>query len=130
VSRYNGYAHIFLNVLEKIILVEQFHGQYLVIELHSLNAEGVETDHVHSIVVKVGDSRAQFNEEGMNENLKSIRQLEPKKLFRTKYTLWTSVDVETLNRRLNQILLTFGRYVFQLAAGATLEFHPLARQWT
>jgi hypothetical protein len=118
VSRYNEYAHILhkesnsptflpLNVLEKIILVEQFHRQYLVIGLQSLNAEEAETDHVYSIVVKLGDSRAQFNEEGMYENLKSIGQLELEKLFRTKYTPWTAVDVETLNRRLNQILLTF-----------------------
>jgi hypothetical protein len=70
-----------LNILEKIILVEQFYGQYLVIGLQSLNAEGVETDYIHSIVVKVGDSRAQFNEEGMYENLKSIGQLELEKLF-------------------------------------------------
>jgi hypothetical protein len=72
IIRYNGYIHLFhnrlnsptflpLNVLEKINIVEQFHGQYIVIKIQAMSAEGSELEHVHSIVVKVGDGRAQFD---------------------------------------------------------------------
>jgi hypothetical protein len=43
--------------LEEVILVEQFHGQYIVIRIQAVNAEGVELEHVHSIIVKVLDGR-------------------------------------------------------------------------
>ena len=65
VSRYNGFVHLLykeanslrflpLNVLEKVILMEQFHGQYIVIGIQVVSPEGSELEHVHSIVVKVG----------------------------------------------------------------------------
>jgi hypothetical protein len=80
VSRYKGYIHLLhkelnsptflpLNILEKVILIEQFHGQYIVIGTQAVNAEGVELEHVHSIVVKVGDVSTQFDVDGMLENL-------------------------------------------------------------
>jgi hypothetical protein len=80
VSRYKGYIHLLhkelnsptflpLNILEKVILIEQFHGQYIVIGIQAVNAEGVELEHVHSIVVKVGDVSTQFDVDGMLENL-------------------------------------------------------------
>jgi hypothetical protein len=50
--------------LEKVILVEQFHGKYIVIRIQAVNPYGSELEHVHSIVVKVGDGRAQFNMDG------------------------------------------------------------------
>ena len=66
VSRYKGYTHLLhkelnspaflpLNVLEKVILIEQFHVRYIVIGIQAVNVEGIELEHVHSIVVKVGD---------------------------------------------------------------------------
>jgi hypothetical protein len=80
VSRYKGYTHLLLkesnspaflplNVLEKVILIEQFHGQYIVIGIQAVNAKGIELEHVHSIVIKVGDGSAQFDVDGMIENL-------------------------------------------------------------
>ena len=50
----NSPAFLPLNVLEKVILVEQFHGQYIVIGIQAVTREGSELQHVHSIVVKVG----------------------------------------------------------------------------
>ena len=47
-----------LNVLEKVILIEQFHVRYIVIGIQAMNAEGVELEHFHSIVIKVGDGSA------------------------------------------------------------------------
>jgi hypothetical protein len=61
-----------LNVLEKVILIEQFHGQYIVIGIQAVSTDGIELDHVHSIVVKVRAGRAQFDVAGMLENLSNI----------------------------------------------------------
>jgi curli biogenesis system outer membrane secretion channel CsgG len=72
--------------LEKIILVERFHGQYIVIGIQVVNVEGSEVKHVHSIVVKVGDGRAQFNVDGMLENLSSTSQVELAELLQSKYS--------------------------------------------
>jgi hypothetical protein len=69
VSWYKGYTHLFhkesnsltflpFNVLKTVILVEQFHNQYIVIENQAVNVEGSEVERVPSIIVKVGDGRA------------------------------------------------------------------------
>ena len=65
VSRHNGHVHLLhkeansptflsLNVLEKVILLEQFYGQYIVIGIQAVTHEGSKLQHVHSIVMKVG----------------------------------------------------------------------------
>jgi hypothetical protein len=85
VSRHNGYIHLLhkeanspaflpLNVLEKVNLMEQFHGQYIVIGIQAVTPEGSELQHVHSIVVKVGGGCAQFEVDGMLNNLSSSGQ--------------------------------------------------------
>ena len=87
ISRYKEYTHLFykesnspaflpLNVLEKVVLIEQFHARYIVIEIQAMNVKGVELEHVHSIVVKVGDGSAQFDMDGMLTNLSNIVQEE------------------------------------------------------
>jgi hypothetical protein len=76
-----------------------------------VNVEGVELEHVHSIVVKVGDGRAQFDVDRMLENLSNIAQDELAILFRFKYSPWTATNIESENRRLNQILLTLTYYL-------------------
>jgi hypothetical protein len=96
IIRYNGYIHLFhnrlnsptflpLNVLEKINIVEQFHGQYIVIRIQVVQGKGFELEHVHSIIVKVGDKRAQFNVDGILENLSSTAQVELANLFQFKF---------------------------------------------
>jgi hypothetical protein len=57
--------------LEEVILVEQFHGQYIVIGIEVVNAKDSQLEHVYSIVVKVGDRRAQFDVDEILENLSS-----------------------------------------------------------
>jgi hypothetical protein len=82
VSRHNGHVHFLykeanspaflpLNVFEKVILLEQFHGQYIVIGIQAVTPEGSELQHVHSIVVKVGDRCAQFDVDGMLNSLRA-----------------------------------------------------------
>jgi hypothetical protein len=106
VSRYKGYAHLFhkesnslaflpLNVLEKVIFIEQFHRQYIVIGIQAVNAEGVELE--HSIIVKVGDKRAQFDVDGMLENLSNTTQEELVVLFRSKYSPSMAMNIESEN---------------------------------
>jgi hypothetical protein len=116
VSRYKGYTHLLhkesnspaflpLNVLEKVILIEQFHGQYIVMGIQAVNAEGVELEHVHSIVVKVGDV------EEMLMNLSNTVQEELADLLQSMYSPWTATDAESENRRLNRILQSLSRYL-------------------
>jgi hypothetical protein len=122
VSRYKGYTHLLhkesnspaflpLNVLEKVILIEQFHGQYIVMGIQAVNAEGVELEQVHSIVVKVGDRSAQFDVEGMLTNLSNTAQEELADLLRSMYSPWTATDVESENRQLNRILQSLSCYL-------------------
>jgi hypothetical protein len=97
ISRYKGYTHLLhkesnspaflsLNVLEKVILIEQFHARYIVIGIQAVNAEGLELEHVHSIVVKVGDGSAQFDVEGMLKNLSNTAQEELAVLLQSRYS--------------------------------------------
>jgi hypothetical protein len=122
VSRYKGFTHILhkesnspaflpLNVLEKVILIEQFHSMYIVIGIQAVNAEGAELDHVHSIIVKVGDGSAQFDVEGLLTNLSNTAQEELADLLRSMYSPWTATDAESENRRLNRILQSLSRYL-------------------
>jgi hypothetical protein len=76
-----------------------------------VNAEGVELEHVHSIVVKVGDGSAQFDVEGMLTNLSNTAQEELADLLRSMYSSWTTTDAESENRWLNRILQTLLRYL-------------------
>jgi hypothetical protein len=125
VSRYKGYTHLLhkdsnsptflpLNVLEKVILIEQFHARYIVIRIQEVNADGVELEHVHSIVVNVGDESAQFDVEGMLTNLSNTAQEELADLLRSMYSPWTAMDAESENRWLNRILQSLTRYLARL----------------
>jgi hypothetical protein len=51
-----------------------------------VNVEGSEVEHVHSIIVKVGDRRARFNVDGMLENLSSTAQVDLVELLQSKYS--------------------------------------------
>jgi hypothetical protein len=52
-----------------------------VIGIQAVNFEGVELEHVHSIVVMVGDRSAQFDMEGMLTNLSDTTHEELAVLF-------------------------------------------------
>jgi hypothetical protein len=84
-----------------------------------VSADGTELDHVHSIIVKVGAGRAQFDVAGMFENLSNTVHEELADLFWSKYSPWTATNVELENRRLNQILLTLTRYLARPARRTT-----------
>jgi hypothetical protein len=72
-------------------------------------------EHVHSIVVKIGIERAQFDVDGILENLSSTNQVDLANLLLSKYLPWMATDIESENRRLNQILLTLTSYLARQA---------------
>jgi hypothetical protein len=88
-----------------------------VIGIQAVNVEGVELEHVYSIIVKVGDGSAQFDVEGMLTNLSNTAQEELAVLFRSKYSPWTSTNVNLENRWLNQILLMLTHYLARSTRG-------------
>jgi hypothetical protein len=78
-----------------------------------------------SIVVKVGDRRAQFDVDGMLENLNNTTHDELAVLFWSKYSPWTATNVESKNRRLNQILLMLTYYLARSTRSTTTAM-PIA----
>jgi hypothetical protein len=101
------------------MLIEQFHGEYIVIEIQAVNTAGNELAHVYSIIVKLGEGSAHFNVEEMLENLSSTGQQELADLFRLKYSPWIATDVESENRRLNQILQLLTCYLARVVLTPT-----------
>jgi hypothetical protein len=109
VSRYKGCAHLLhkepnsptflpLNVLEKVMLVEQFHNEYIVIGIQAVDSAENEIPYVHSIIMKSGEESAHFDVDGMLENLSSTGQQELADIFCPRYSPWTLTDVEFENR--------------------------------
>ena len=84
------------------------------IGIQAVNPKGVELEHVHSIVVKVGNGSVQFNVEGMLKNLSNTVQEELTVLVWSKYSPWTAMDAGLENRWLNQVLQLLTRYLAQL----------------
>ena len=79
VSRTKGCAYILhkqaksptflpLNFLEKVILIEQFHNEFIVIGIQAVDSVGVDMQHVHSIVMKPKEGSAHFDINRMLEN--------------------------------------------------------------
>ena len=85
-----------------------------------MNMVGSELAHVHSILVKSREGSARFDVEGMLENLSSSGQQDLAELFYSKYSPWTATNVESENRRLNQILELFTRYLVRPAPTPTI----------
>ena len=84
--------------------MEHFHGQYIVIGIQAVTHEGSKIQHIHSIVVKVGGGYTQFDVDEMINNLSSSGQGELAELLQSKYSPWTTTDVDSKSKRLNQIL--------------------------
>ena len=76
VSRFKNYVYLLhressrgsflpLNLNEKVILLENFYQEYIVITLQAVNRDGADTKHIHSIVVKIGQGVAAFDINGL-----------------------------------------------------------------
>ena len=93
-----------LNILERVILVEQFHNEFIVIGIQAMDLARVDLQHVHSIVVKPGEGSAHFNINGILENLTSTGQQELVDILHPRYSSWSATSIVFENRKLNQIL--------------------------
>ena len=89
-------------------MLESFHQQYVVITVQVVDSSGEDTDHLHSIVVKLGGSSADFNIEGVLEKLHgtSLEVLRPE--LEAKYVPWTYTLAESSYRKTSSIYQTLG----------------------
>ena len=75
------------------------------------NNHGEDTNHLHSVVVKIGGNGAEFDIEGLLKTLDgtSIKVLRPK--LEAKYAPWTYMLLESAYRKINSIYQNLSRYV-------------------
>ena len=75
VSRFKNYVYLLyresnrgnflpLNLNEKVILLESFYQEYVVITFQAVDSDGTDTEHIHSIVVRIGKGVAAFDING------------------------------------------------------------------
>ena len=101
---------LLLTIEEKVTVLENFHQQYVVIVVQAVDSSGEDTDHLHSIVVKLSGSGADFSIEGLLEKLHgtSLEVLRPE--LEAKYVPWTYTSAESTYRKISSIYQTLSRY--------------------
>ena len=76
VSRFKRYVYLLhretpmgpflpLNIDEKVTLLENFHQEYVVVTLQAVDNSGEDTNHLHSVVVKISGNGVDFDIEGL-----------------------------------------------------------------
>ena len=117
-----------LNIDEKVTLLENFHQEYVVITVQAVDSRGEDTDHLHSIVVKIGGDGAEFNIDRLLQTLDgtSMEVLRPK--LQSKYAPWTYTSPESAYQKINSIYRNLSRYAAQAdSAVAPQPLQPQAR---
>ena len=99
-----------LNIDEKVTLLENFHQEYVVVTLQAVDSSGEDTNHLHSVVVKIGSNGADFDIEGLLQTLDgtSMEVLRPE--LEAKYAPWTYMSSESAYRKINSIYQNLSRY--------------------
>ena len=121
VSRFKNYVYLLhressrgsflpLNLNEKVILLENFYQEYVVITLHAIDRDGADTKHIHSIVVKIGQGVAAFDINKLLDTLTrtSMEELRPE--LESKYVPWTYTSAKSAFRKISSIYRTMSRY--------------------
>ena len=121
VSRFKKYVYLLhretptgpflpLNIDEKVTLLENFHQEYVVVTLQAVDGSGEDTNHLHSVVVKIGGDGADFDIEGLLQTLDgtSMEVLRPD--LEAKYAPWTYTSSESAFRKINSIYRNLSRY--------------------
>ena len=101
--------YVHLNRNERVTFVEQQRREFLVLGIQAFNAEGIDLQHCHSIVVKVGASHGQFDFSELLECVVRNGQGSLRDAFE-KYSPWSNNEAEKVNRRLvriHQLLTSF-----------------------
>ena len=117
---------LLLNIEEKVTVLGNFHQQYVVITVQAVDSSGEDIDHLHSIVVKLGGSGADFSIEGLLEKLHgtSLEVLRPD--LEAKYVPWTYTSAESTYRKISSIYRTLSRYAAR--AESTVAPQPVRPQ--
>ena len=115
-----------LNIDEKVTLLENFHQEYVVIIVQAVGSGREDTDHLHSIVVKIGGNEAEFNIDGLLQKLDgtSMEVLQPE--LQSKYAPWTYTSSESAYQKINSIYRNLSRYAAQ--ADSAVAPRPLRPQ--
>ena len=101
------------NLNEKVILLENFYQEYVVITLQVVDRDITDTKHIHSIVVKIGQGVAVFDINKLLDTLTrtSIEELRPK--LESKHVSWTYTSTESAFRKISSIYHIMSRYATQ-----------------
>ena len=99
-----------LNLNEKVILLENFYQEYVVITLQAINGDGADTKHIHSIVVKIGQGVAACDINGLLDTLSrtSMEELRPE--LESKHVPWTYTSAKSAFKKISSIYRTMSRY--------------------
>ena len=121
VSRFKNYVYLLhresnrgnflpLNLNEKVILLENFYQEYVVITLQAVDSDGADAEHIHSIVVRIGEGVAVFDINGLLDTLTrtSMEELCPE--LETKHVPWTYTSPDSAFRKISSIYRTMSRY--------------------
>ena len=97
-------------------------------KLQAVDSSGEDTNHLHSVVVKIGGDGADFDIEGLLQTLDgtSMEVLWPE--LEAKYAPWTYTSSESTYRKINSIYRNLSRYATRAEpAVAPRPVRPQAR---
>ena len=99
-----------LNLNEKVILLENFYQEYVVITLQAIDRDGADTKHIHSIVMKIGQGVAAFDINGLLDILTGTSMEELRLELESKYVPWMYTSTKSAFRKISSIYRTLSRY--------------------
>ena len=156
VSRFKNYVYLLhressrgsflpLNLDEKVMLLENFYQEYVVITLQTVDARSGDTPHIHSIVAKIGElnsiSVPAFDINGLLDTLAGTSMEELRPELESKYVPWTYTSAESSFKKISSIYRTMSRYVARggpniptivnrIAPQNTAEGRAASQSWT
>ena len=121
VSRFKNYVYLLhresnkgnflpLNLNEKVILLESFYQEYVVITLQAVDSDSADMEHIHSIVVKIGKGVAAFDINGLLDTLTGTSMEELRPELESKHVPWTYTSPDNAFRKISLIYRTMSRY--------------------
>ena len=120
-SRFKNYVYLLhqesnrgnflpLNLNEKVILLESFYQEYVVITLQAVDSDGADTKHIHSIVVKIGEGVAAFDINGLLDTLTGTSMEELRPELESKHVPWTYISPDSAFKKISLIYRMMSRY--------------------
>ena len=121
VSRFKNYVYLLhresnrgnflpLNLNEKVILLESLYQEYVVITLQAIDSDGADTEHIHSIVVKIGEGVVAFDINGLLDTLTGTSMEELRPELELKHVPWTYTSPDSAFRKISSIYRTMCCY--------------------